>query len=849
MKRQNKVHPYIVKPNTEQVIFGLTFLTTNQLISKILPVQQLWSTTTNKTRLVEKLNQIYEKEHQDFTFDVTWMEDFRELKLTETNCIKVTPLLESPGRILITNERIYFQPFCNISSKPVKKYNLRYVSRVVKRRHSLRQVGLEIYLEDDKSIFFSFKNQKERDSTFLTLLKQPSLSNVLRNDQGNMTQRWQKGLVSNFDYLLYINFIADRSFNDLTQYPVMPWVIQDYTSETLNLNDANTFRDLSKPIGALNPARLKRFKQRYNEMPEPKFLYGSHYSTPGYVLYYLVRQAPEYMLKLQNGRFDAPDREFHSIQSTWNSVLTGDSDVKELIPEFYQSNGDFLINSQQLDLGTMSNMRRVHHVTLPPWANNDAQQFVSLNRRALESEYVSNHLHLWIDLIFGEKQRGRSSVAFDNVFYYLTYEGNVDLESITDPIEKESIMAQVREFGQTPKQVFHRAHPKRFSNDDAKQVEDDDDDLDLMNLMEQLKQPVLNHHDDDRDLIEKNDEFDVSQLLTTNFNTKSTLLSTKVPSRRELRNLKMESNSSPTLSPSKNQINHSFRHLKRDFQIKMHRDKVSSVTLHQDRIISTSHDATVKISSTVTKKQIRRIAECGQVTLSDSCMHDSTLFVASWDNHIYSYSIEYGKVLDSLPAHDDAVTKMISRGDEMVSTSWDSTVKLWNFSHHSGLNRSPTWQHQCDDPVLSLAMMSDDGNHLGACGTESGDVVIFDVRAKRSLIDFSAHTDAVTSVAFMNQQRIVTCSKDRHVKIFSVSGGQEMKSFQLTESLRCLATDGNVIVTGGDAGVVNVWNDDGVNVGEQNFVCGSAVTCLNVVDGVGTMLVGTSDGDLIFYKK
>ena len=24
-------------------------------------------------------------------------------------------------------------------------------------------------------------------------------------------------------------------------------------------------------------------------MPEPKFLYGSHYSTPGYVLFYLAR--------------------------------------------------------------------------------------------------------------------------------------------------------------------------------------------------------------------------------------------------------------------------------------------------------------------------------------------------------------------------------------------------------------------------------------------------------------------------------------------------------------------------------------------------------------------------------
>jgi factor associated with neutral sphingomyelinase activation len=96
----------------------------------------------------------------------------------------------------------------------------------------------------------------------------------------------------------------------------------------------DTFRDLSKPIGALNPDRLRRLKERFREMPDPKFLYGTHYSTPGYVLYYLVRQAPEYMLCLQNGRFDAPDREFYSISGTWNSVLQGDADVKE-VKHFY----------------------------------------------------------------------------------------------------------------------------------------------------------------------------------------------------------------------------------------------------------------------------------------------------------------------------------------------------------------------------------------------------------------------------------------------------------------------------------------------------------------------------------
>lgn len=35
---------------------------------------------------------------------------------------------------------------------------------------------------------------------------------------------------------------------------------------------------------------------------DKKFLYGTHYSTPGYVLYYLVRLAPAAMLRLQNGK-------------------------------------------------------------------------------------------------------------------------------------------------------------------------------------------------------------------------------------------------------------------------------------------------------------------------------------------------------------------------------------------------------------------------------------------------------------------------------------------------------------------------------------------------------------------
>jgi len=224
-----------------------------------------------------------------------------------------------------------------------------------------------------------------------------------------------------------INEAAGRSFNDLTQYPVFPWVLSDYRSPSLDLSDPGIFRDLSKPVAALSPSRVRQAREMYNALlssggADPPYMYGSHYSSPGTTVFYLVRACPQLMLNLQNGRFDAPDRLFYSIAGAWESVTRWNSDVKELIPEFYTPGSSaFLRNSAGAQFGRRSDGVAVEDVELPPWAI-DTEDFLKKMSDALEAPQVSMKLHKWIDLLFGAKSRGRQAVMTDNVFHFMTYD-------------------------------------------------------------------------------------------------------------------------------------------------------------------------------------------------------------------------------------------------------------------------------------------------------------------------------------------------------------------------------------------------------------------------------------------
>jgi len=285
-----------------------------------------------------------------------------------------------------------------------------------------------------------------------------------RTAKAALTEAWHRREISNFEYLMELNTLAGRTFADLNQYPVFPWILKDYTSETLQLAHPDSYRDLSKPVGALNPERLTQVVERYESMGDadmPRFHYGSHYSSAGATLFWLLRLEPytSMHVDLQSGRFDHADRLFYSLEEAWKSCNTSLADVKELIPEFFYL-PDFLVNRSHFSLGVRQDGKQVDDVQLPPWAST-AEEFITLHRRALESEHVSAHLHEWVDLIFGYKQRQPHAEGAANVFFYLTYEGELDLEKIAHEAEREAMRTQVACFGQTPPQLFTAPHPPR----------------------------------------------------------------------------------------------------------------------------------------------------------------------------------------------------------------------------------------------------------------------------------------------------------------------------------------------------------------------------------------------------
>ncbi|EAY03378.1 Beige/BEACH domain containing protein [Trichomonas vaginalis G3] len=376
----------------------------------------------------------------DTDYDNSFNYDFDESKLIykTKNCQKVYLKKKVNCSFCIYKNGIKY-----IVNDVITMISSDLIKRISPMKYNHKENSIEILTWNGKLLFFVFP--EENNSQILSSFKYMTLNHgsIEVYDEfrfiKEFTEKWQKYQISTFDYLLEINHFASRTFADITQYPIFPWILSNYSSETkeLDLSSDKNYRDLSKPPSSISPEKsVKIFKD---------FEFSQGISTPGEISAFMIRTEPFTTIKinLNGGFFDR--KIFSSLEEEWNNFFVDPNDTRELIPEFF-SFPEMFLNINHLYLNHMS-----EDVQLPGYCHSP-DEFVYLNRKALESNFVSQKIHQWIDFTFGVLQRKLKSCEYRKELYDDIFDSNPN---------EDFVDICCLNLGQMPKQVFTTNHLER----------------------------------------------------------------------------------------------------------------------------------------------------------------------------------------------------------------------------------------------------------------------------------------------------------------------------------------------------------------------------------------------------
>ncbi|XP_051560921.1 lipopolysaccharide-responsive and beige-like anchor protein isoform X2 [Myxocyprinus asiaticus] len=788
----------------------------------------------------DTLSSLEEKELENLTGPVN----------LSTSAQLVAPAVVINGTLSITALELYFEvdeedpSFKNIDPKILAyteglhgKWLFTEIRAVFSRRYLLQNTALEVFMANRTAVMFNFPDAATVKKVVHCLpragvgtnfgLPQTRRISLASPKQlykaSSMTQRWQRREISNFEYLMFLNTISGRTFNDLNQYPVFPWVITNYDSEELDLTLPSNYRDLSKPIGALNPKRAAFFSERFESWEDdqvPKFHYGTHYSTSSFTQMWLLRIEPftTFFLNFQGGKFDHADRTFSSVSRAWRNCQRDTSDVKELIPEFYYL-PEMFVNSNNYNLGVMDDGTVVSDVELPPWAKSP-EEFVRINRLALESEFVSCQLHQWIDLIFGYKQQGPEAIRALNVFFYLTYEGAVNLSSISDPLLREAVESQIRSFGQTPCQLLIEPHPPRSS---AMQV------TPLM-FTEQMQQDVI--------------------------------MVLKFPSNSPVTHV--AANTQPGLTnPSIITVtaNRLFAvnkwHGLTGHQGSSVQDQQYQLPVEIDPLIASNVGTHRRQITDLLDQSIQVNAQCFVITADNRFI----VLCGFWDNSFRIYSTDTGKLTQIVFGHLDVVT-CLARSESYIggdcyilSGSRDATLLLWYWNgKHSSIGENPgkfvtpraiLTGHDCE--VTCASVCAELGLIISGC--REGPCLIHSMNGDLLRTLEGPHGNMRPRLVLSSTEGHCVIYYDKgHFCIFSING-KLLGHMEVEDNIKAmlLSKDGQYLLSGGDGGVLSVWQ---IHDLKQLFTypgCDAGIRSMAMSHDQRCIVTGMASGSIVLF--
>ncbi|KAJ8020057.1 Neurobeachin-like protein 1 [Holothuria leucospilota] len=767
----------------------------------------------------------------------------KEKMVVSEECDLITLVDIIQGRLEVTTTHVYFYDSSadlDEGSGQDFKWSLSHLREVHLRRYNLRKSAIEIFFINQTNYFINFKDSKVRDKTYQQILslRPPNLyyfstkspANLLK--ASGLTQKWVNREISNFEYLMQLNTIAGRTYNDLSQYPVFPWILCDFHSDVLDLENPDVFRDLSKPIGVLNPKHVEEVKTKYESFEDPsgatpKFHYGTHYSNPAGVMHYMVRMEPFTTLHimLQCNKFDHADRQFHSIASLWDNLWEGNHDVKELIPEFFYL-PEFLVNDNNFDLGKLQcSGEKVDDVILPKWAKSP-EDFIYKHRQALESEYVSAHLHEWIDLIFGYKQKGEEAEKVYNVFYYTSYEGAVDLEKIANEEDRKRTEQMINNFGQTPCQLLKEPHPKRKAIDEKKRG------VQFDNIFNFLGKGGL-----------KAFFVEVAQSSCA-----ETLVYVRVP---------------------KSQTRFPFYQGMHDTLVSISEQGIVGCHgwLPYDKSISNyfTFDRDSTLFSSKTRKCVGGPFAPGIKVTSSLFVatHDAKLLFTGghWDSSLRVMNMR-GKMIAHMARHQDVVTCLAldNCGMYLITGSRDTTCMIWEVMYQNGVssgisNRPSQTLYGHDDEVTSVAISSE--LDMAVSGSKDGTVIVHTLLKGHYIRTLNPPNEkglsiTIPALAISDEGHIIIhCrqlgrranEESGSIHVYSINGKYQCSDLTVG-NVNGLEVVDEYLITGDDRGILTIRKVFDLEV-RTTLPLEVPIHSLSVVPTKSHILVGLRDGKLI----
>ena len=137
------------------------------------------------------------QEHEDGEqFNPGWLEDDGESMVAEAVAACVSPLAAQPGRVALTQQRLYFQPFNLVpSAAPIQAYPLSKVVAVAPRVHQLEDLGLELFFSSRHSLYLAFRRHADRERFRRLLAQQPALRLEAMRSREQWTRDWVNGRI------------------------------------------------------------------------------------------------------------------------------------------------------------------------------------------------------------------------------------------------------------------------------------------------------------------------------------------------------------------------------------------------------------------------------------------------------------------------------------------------------------------------------------------------------------------------------------------------------------------------------------------------------------------------------